>query len=983
MLTYNCPEIIVIALKKSPRRGFFNLLLIVSLTINSTNLSADPVHFPGVPYIQNYSKSIYQFGNQNWSIAQTPDHLLYFGNTKGLLSYDGREWDHYKFGNDLIVRSLATDETGRVYCGGLGEFGYYEYDKKGDFAYHNLSDLLKGSSKITDEVWKIYVTKDRVLFQAFSAVYIYEHGKIKVVHANNAILFLLQAGKRFFAQVFFSKGLFELKGDKFEYVPGSDVLNNNNNGDGVLSVLPYKINQYLIGTSKRGLFLFDGKKISAWSNSASEFLERNHINCGIAFGNKYFAYGTITGGIVIIDYTGQLVQLVDKSQGLQNNTILSLYFDKQQNLWAGLDNGISRIDIDSSLSYYFDTQDKLGTIYTSYFYNNNLYLGTNHGLFYSSWPKPEKPFFDFNLISNSQSQVWDLSLIDNQLICGENEATYTVSGNLFRKISPIQGGWTIRKLKTNPDILIQGYYNGLALYKRDKDGWVFYTKIDKFLEPSLYVEEDASGDIWVTSTAKSIYKLKLSADLKSVVSFKKYDNANGLPPSSFYNVFMIKSQMVVATEAGIYYYNSLTDSFVKYTELNASLRSFSSSHKIIPGLDQKYWFIKDGKIAIVNFSEDDKIKTDSTSLNLLSGRMIQSYENISNISSSISLISIDGGFVLFNKDRLFSTAENYLPKVLIRKFSTITDKTITLTENIMYSNMLSIPYKRNSIQINYALPAFSSLNPQYQYYLEGYSSQWSEWSESGFKEFTNLPYGNYTFKIRAKLNDKISDPNLITFIVLRPWYLNGWSIFGYVVLSVVLFFLLKTVYLNKLKKNGEKIAAKLKVEKDQQLKEQQLLNEKRIIELNNERLNLELHSRSRELSNATMNLVSKNELLQKLKEDLIDLKGMSTEDAFSNKYRKIQNIIEDGLSDHKDWAIFEQSFNQAHSDFFNKLKEKYPSLHPSDLKLCAYLYMNMNSKEIATLLNITLKGVEIRRYRLRKKFELKDGANLTEFLYSI
>ncbi|HWK99165.1 MAG TPA: LuxR C-terminal-related transcriptional regulator, partial [Parapedobacter sp.] len=68
---------------------------------------------------------------------------------------------------------------------------------------------------------------------------------------------------------------------------------------------------------------------------------------------------------------------------------------------------------------------------------------------------------------------------------------------------------------------------------------------------------------------------------------------------------------------------------------------------------------------------------------------------------------------------------------------------------------------------------------------------------------------------------------------------------------------------------------------------------------------------------------------------------------------------------------------------FKKLKADHPELVPNDMKLCAYLRMNMSSKEIASLLNITTRGVEIRRYRLRKKLNLAPGKNLTEFLMEV
>jgi FixJ family two-component response regulator len=81
-----------------------------------------------------------------------------------------------------------------------------------------------------------------------------------------------------------------------------------------------------------------------------------------------------------------------------------------------------------------------------------------------------------------------------------------------------------------------------------------------------------------------------------------------------------------------------------------------------------------------------------------------------------------------------------------------------------------------------------------------------------------------------------------------------------------------------------------------------------------------------------------------------------------------------------DWESFARHFDQVHTDFIKRLKEKYPQLSPKDLKLCAYLRMNLVSKEIAPLLNISVRGVEISRYRLRKKMQLHAEVNLTDYM---
>lgn len=946
-------------------------------------LIANDIQSIGVPYVQNYPKSSYLSGNQNWSIAKDKNGLMYFGNAEGLLTYDGKYWQQYKMPNRQIVRSVATGNDGMVYTGSFGEFGYWSYQNK-HLTYTSLVKLIPKPYRLTDEIWKIYVEGKRVIFQSFSTIFIYENKKVAVVKAPNALLFLHQAGGRLFAEVL-GKGLFELQGKNLVPLAGAELLGNT----GILSILPYKGNSFIIGTSKNGLFIYDGQNFTALNTAANAFLKTFQLNNGVRILNKYYAYGTILNGIIIIDEEGKVVQRINKSSGLQNNTILSLYADNEENLWAGLDNGIDRIELNSPLYFYFDKAGQFGTVYSSLIVKNKIYLGTNQGLFTSPWlPENGNLFnsFDFKLIPNSQGQVWDLSQIDNQLICGHNDGTFNIMGDRMEKISTISGGWTIKKLNSNPNYLIQGTYTGLVIFAKDASGkWKFSHKIAGFGEPSRYVEQDNKGDIWVSHAYKGLYKLALSSDLKKVIRISYYDETNGLPSNFNINIFNIENKIVFSSDSGFLVHDEISNRFSKYTELNKKLGSFSASNKIISAGLKKYWFINHGKMSLVNLSEPGKIVVDSSRFSILDGRMVQYYENISQISSKIYLISVDDGFVIYNTTNTENNPQKLkLPSVLIRKVEDITDKYSILTENGNSGGSVEIPFGRNNIRISFALPYYRQSKVKFQYFLEGYSKQWSDWNAATQKDFTNLGRGTYLFKVRAKINEEsVSEVTTFEFTILPPWYGSNWAIAFYALIGVIALIAGKRIYEAKLNKDQQSIKAKLQAEKEVFLKKEAEATEKQIIKLQTEKLQAELASKNRELANSAMSLVYKNELLQKISEEMTKLKDENGKKLSEDQLRKIQKVIDDGMNDERDWNLFESSFNEAHESFFKKLKANHPDLVPNDLKLCAYLHMNMSSKEMASLLNISLRGVEIRRYRLRKKLEVPHDKNLVEFLMEL
>ncbi|MEO8794766.1 MAG: transcriptional regulator, partial [Daejeonella sp.] len=654
------------------RKHLFVLLLPFLCFFTIHNLLAADIESIGGPYVQNYSKSAYSSGNQNWSIAKDKKGMMYFANAEGLLTYDGKFWEKYKMPNRQVVRSVAVGNDGKVYTGSFGEFGYWDI-RDNKFVYNSLVNLIPKKYGLKDEVWKIYIDESRVIFQSFSSIYIYQNNRIEVVKGPSSFLFLHKVQNRFFVEVI-NKGLFELKGNELLYIKNSDKLGTT----GILSILPFKNDQLIIGTGKNGLFIYDGSDFKKLQTPANTFLETFQLNNGAKIQNKYYAYGTILNGIIIIDESGRVVQRINKSSGLQNNTILSLYADNEQNLWAGLDNGIDRIELNSPLYFYFDKTGQFGTVYSSIISNNKIYLGTNQGLFYSDWQSDKSLFksFNFKLIPNSQGQVWDLSKLDGELICGHNDGTFKVVDDHIEKISEINGGWTIKKLLSNPDFALQGTYTGLALFSKNKNGnWNFDSKINGFSEPSKYVEQESSGDIWISHAYKGLYKLKLSPDFKNVISKKYFDGKQGLPGNYNVNIFKLENRIVFSSDSGFYTFDGISNRFSKYEVLNKKLGSFASSNKIIDAGSKKYWFINHGKTALVTFPDPGKIAVDSSSFSILDGRMVQYYENVNRISNSIYLISVDDGFVIYNASQNVKNTEGTsLPKVLIRKIEDITDR---------------------------------------------------------------------------------------------------------------------------------------------------------------------------------------------------------------------------------------------------------------------------------------------------------------------
>jgi len=953
-----------------------SFLFVLLTTQYTTEIRANDIQHIGSPWIQQFSKNLYKAENQNWGMTTDKDGLIYAANSEGLLVYDGAFWNLYKHPNKGMVRVVQIDGKGRIYTAGQSEFGYWEKNVFGKLVYQSISSSY--SKNLNDEIWKIIIQEDRILFQSFKTIYCYKNNKIETIDgAGEPFLFAFQANKRLFIETIPS-GLHEIIDNKLVPIRDKEILKGKN----ILSILPLDQQNFLVATAKHGLYRMDRNgQISPWNNSINEKLKTAQINNGIKLLNHYFVYGTILDGIFILDEQGNLVQHVNKSLGLQNNTVLSLNIDKQSNIWAGLDNGIDRIAINSALYYYTDRSGKLGTIYTAKIYQGNLYLGTNQGLFYAPWIQNKQyQSLDFKLIPESQGQVWNLELINNQLICGHNTGTYKVDGTRLVPLSWQTGGWAIKQVSPQSPIALQGNYTGISLFQTNLNAISFTKQYQNFKYGVQLIESQGEQQVWASGYNK-LNLIQFSKDFESISKSEEYSGRKGLPQSSFIGVYKLAGNNVFTTDSGIYLYDEVIDKFSPYVQLNAKLGSFAKSNKISEAGNGRYWFINKTRVALVKLLPGGEIRVDSIKLASLEGNMMKYYENITALSPNHFLVSMDNGFSLLNlQNENFQPAA--VPKPLIRGVQSIYSSDST-SFNIA-KELTEVNYKFNSIRISYALPYYTESAVQYQYRLSNMNSEWSEWSTMPYTEFLNLPVGTFSFIVRAKLpNGYITKDSVIEIKILPPWYRTWYAYLCYGLLVLIALKYIRSWYHQKLIKHEEKLKIDYQRQQQELLKQEAIRNQQELVEIKNQQLELELFNKNKELTNATMNILHKNELLNSLNAEILQINDEKGNKLKPELLKKVLKILENAYEDNRDWNLFEHSFNETHQNFFKKLKHQFPDLLPNDLKLCAYLRLNMSSKEIASLLNISTRGVEIRRYRLRKKLNLPTEKNLSDYLMNI
>ncbi len=406
--------------------------LILAFLLHATLQAAD---YNIVPPVTSYSKADYDAERQNWNIAQDSKGIMYFANTAGLLQYDANTWHLFRMSNRLGLRSVAIDSNDRIYTGSYEEFGYWESGNDGNLTYHSLSNKLKDYHFNNDEIWRIIILDEKVYFQSFGSYFIYDGNRVIHYSPPEAILFFLKTPQGILAQGMQS-GLFKMVHDSLVFIPGSQVMKNAL----IRAVVQLEPDSVLLGTSSKGLYLYEISKnrFTPWKTEADNILINGQINCATVATDSVLCFGTIGSGLVAINKKGKLLWHFNKDYALPTNTVLYLYTDVQNNIWAALDQGLALVGINSSFRYVSAASKNIELVYTAIKFNNSLYIGTNQGAF-----RLDEKSNTFRLLAGTQGQVWQLANEDGQLLCGHNEGTFRIEKDHVVPLSPITGGTSI------------------------------------------------------------------------------------------------------------------------------------------------------------------------------------------------------------------------------------------------------------------------------------------------------------------------------------------------------------------------------------------------------------------------------------------------------------------------------------------------------------------------------------------------------------
>jgi len=924
------------------------------------------------PIVNQFTKKDYNASNQNWAVGQGSDGIMYFGNNQGLLEFDGSLWQIHQIAGNKIVRSLFVNKENRIYTGSFEEFGYFDKNKSGQLIYNSLSAKLKKYKMQNDEIWKILDLNGTIIFQSFTSYFTYKNGEVIGIRCPYTFLFFNIYQNKIYTHTE-QFGFISFDTEKNTILP----VKNNILNSPVISVLNFDRRRALIVTRSNGLFLFDGTTITRFVTESDKELKKAEINRAVISPDGIIVLGTILNGVTAINHQGVKLWSLNTSNVLQNNTVLGMYCDRNNNLWLTLDKGISLIQLNSSIRYIHSFIPSVGAIYSLTYNEPILYIGTNQGMYKAELTKDKKNIEHMRLESKIKGQVWSINSFDNQQICGNNEETFDVSNKGTSILSPVKGGMCIKRgIIHGKDVLVQGTYTQLCIYEKVNGTWKFSHTVNDFVNPIRYIEIDYTGTIWASHLHQGLYAIQLTPDLRKIehlTTFNSLDQIHHYP----INVFSINNRVVFTDHKAFYTFDDIQKKIIPYDEMNTSLGSFSHAYRVCHFNGDLYWFIQNGEAALVQVKPGNIRLMDIVPYALFLNQTVDDYQNIIPVSNEECLFTLENGLVLYHTGN-------------IRKRSMYTSlqmKSIQTTDAESKDNVFlpltsllvpSSPYRLNNFIFSVFYPLYSNLNNiNFRYKLVGLDKVWGEPSPSSQKEYNYLNPGKYTLKVEALTNNgtRLSEVSYV-FIVSPPFYFSTIAKILYGLLIILLgigiyLYIRRLIYSKK---------EKVRVEQEEIRNKEIEKREQQIISLENEKLESELKLKSKELAESTMTIIKKNEILVTIKEEVNTQKNMLGSQYPNKYYDKLIRLLDDNLSSEDDWAIFQTNFDRIHENFFRNLHIRFPDLTSNDLRFCAYLRLNLTSKDIAHLMNISLKGVEVGRYRVRKKIGIPSTKSLTEFM---
>ncbi len=782
-------------------KKFRAVLLPACCLLPALLLSQTPAHEPapsywreaGLPHLRNYTPKEYSGDAQNWSITQDQRGVMYFGNYTGVLEYDGVNWRLMRVKNGSVVRALDRDARGTIYVGAGGELGYLAPDAFGQLQYVSLCDSIPQEHRAFADIAKVHATSAGVYFQALDWLFRWSHSRMRVWKPVSPFHLSFVVRDHFYIRQP-NVGLLQMRGDSLHLAPGGEVFSDLR----IYAMLPFAEDKILIGTRERGLFIYDGRTVAPFFTEADAFLLEHQLYHGAALAGGNFAFATLRGGVVIIDHTGKLLQVLDKSTGLLDNNVWFVAADREQGLWLALNNGLARVATPAPLSLYDERSGLGGSVEATVRHRGVIYVATHQGVFYLQPAQVKTTAFahaSFQPILGIAEQSWALLANDTTLFAATKKGVYEIKGTKAELLRASSGhSYALLRSQKDRTRIYIGLESGLAALRWNAAtrSWQDDGEISGVAAEVRDLVETANGVLWLGTRTDGYVRVDFSRGFQHNPQIEILGVQHGLPEDhGWVTVAVWGEREAFVTSKGIFRFDETARRFIPDSTLGAAYANGSrNTGEAAADRKQNFWLQSGSganrQIGMAARQANGNYAWQYTPFARLTDFNVWNIYLEEHESNGRESAWFGGpeGLVRYAPEVPKTYAVNF--SALLRRVSTINSDSVIYggagtTENEAAPSP-RIAYANNALRFEFSAPSFEDETAnQFQYLLEGFDQNWSAWTQETKKDYTNISEGSYRFHVRAKnLYEQASTEASYGFEILPPWYRAWWAYVFYV-----------------------------------------------------------------------------------------------------------------------------------------------------------------------------------------------------------
>ncbi len=746
----------------------------------------------GMPVLESHSNKEYNAYGQVWTILQDHSGVMYFGVSGGdVLVYDGVSWRKIDTAMDS-ARSLAMDDSGKIWVGGNGGFGYLAPDPVGTLHYVSLLDNVPEKDRSFTDVWQTLVTPQGVFFRSYELLFRWDGKTIHSWRPSPGARFQALSSVR--GHIYTAQdgiGLQEIVGDDLRNLPGGNAYAHSIK----LFLHPYD-DAHLIVSERNGLLsLYDGLKATPFPTQADEFLKAKRLYTSTLLKDGSLCLTTLTGGAVIVDHNGKIRQFIDVADGLLDSGTLSSFQDRDGALWVGSSDGVSRVEIASPISFFsragvLDAVRFQGTVYVA------SGAGASPVLKLVSDPLTNRPTMvpiggatqGFGLIGFKDPSAKS----SNQLLVATSEGVMRLQGNMLVPALPSRHGlteqvYTLIQSRKTPNRVFIGHGDGIASMRWDGQKWIDEGRLPNTIFEARTLAEDDDGNLWVGGGKGTVLRIPVAPSGMRDSRAEVLSSKNGLPAVGLTGVSFALGNLYAGIDRkkDVYRWNPTAHRFVVDNQLLLPIDAEDASPFIFRLEDGSVWagsVSSDARrIARVFRGADDNLHLDE-----------DTYRPLTRFKVLPAFVDPDGkvwavGEELIRFDpQLHSAAAEQFP-ALVRQVNA-GSRVVFGGTSVEGGQELRLPPESNAVRFQFAAATYGNkADIAYQYLLQGADKDWSVWGKQKEANYSGLAPGRYLFRVRSRgLDGRVGPEGTYAFVILPPWYQTTLAYILYCLFFIVL-----------------------------------------------------------------------------------------------------------------------------------------------------------------------------------------------------